>query len=82
MSKNWFLESHSYQGQIERLASRIEGGFADDWVRQGSVDRPKSKDLADIVYQGEQPLLYIHFHFGIYSEAELLALRPELQFIE
>ena len=33
------------------------------------MDRSKSVDLADIVYQSEQPPLYIHFQLGTQSEA-------------
>jgi len=33
------------------------------------MDRPKHVDLTDIVYQGEQPPLYIHFPFGTQGEA-------------
>jgi hypothetical protein len=33
------------------------------------MERPKGVDLADIVYQGEQSPLYIHFQFGAQGEA-------------
>ena len=35
----------------------------------GLDQRPKGVDLTDIVYQSEQPPLYIHFQFGTQSEA-------------
>jgi hypothetical protein len=53
-------------------------------LRKGLDQRPEDVDFADIVNQGE-PLprpLYIHFTFGAQSEAEVLALRPELRQIE
>ena len=34
----------------------------------GLGERPKSVDLADVVYQGEQPPLYIDFLFGTQSK--------------
>lgn len=48
------------QGLIERPVSRVEGGLTGVSLRQGSVERPKDVDLADVVYQSEQHLLYNH----------------------
>jgi hypothetical protein len=42
------------------------------------VDRPKGMDFADIVYQGEQPPLYIHFQFGAYREAVHVLLHTDV----
>lgn len=39
------------------------------------MERPKSVDFVDIVYQGEQPPLYIHFPFGANREAVLFKVR-------
>ena len=33
------------------------------------MDRPKGVDLADVMYDGKQVPLYIHFQFGPYCEA-------------
>jgi hypothetical protein len=44
--------------------SRVVGGLTGICFRRGSVERPKGVDLADIMDQGVQPPLYIHFQFG------------------
>jgi hypothetical protein len=56
--------SFPVRGIIESPVSRIEGGCTDVFLCQGSADRPKRVDLADIVNQGEQSPLYIHFQLG------------------
>ena len=38
-------------------------------LRIGLCQRPEHVDFADIVYQSEQPPLYIHFQFGPQREA-------------
>src|SRR5215207_7689991 len=54
---------------VERPDSRLEGGLTDVSLRQGSVERPKRVDLAEIMFQGKQSLLYIHFQLGPEREA-------------
>ena len=50
-------------GQALELSPRtgVERG---DRLRIGLYQRPEHVDLADIVYQSEQPPLYIHFALG------------------
>ena len=48
----------------ERPNSQVAGRIRYFPLVQGSEDRSKGVDLADIVNQGEQPPLYIHFGFG------------------
>jgi hypothetical protein len=52
------------QGLIEGPVSRSEGGWRGSWKGKGSVERPKSMDFADIMYQSKQPPLDIHLQFG------------------
>ena len=61
--KTYFGENLSCPGLIERSVSRVADGQTDVLLRQGSVDRPKCVDLADVMYDGEQAPLYIHFEF-------------------
>jgi hypothetical protein len=65
------LES-TFSGQplVERPDSPSEGGLTDVSPRHGSAECPKRVDLAEIMYQGEQSPLYIHFQFGPEREAE------------
>ena len=52
------------QVSTERPVSRAEGSFSFFLLCQRLGQRPEHVDLADIVNQGEQPPLYIHFGFG------------------
>ena len=54
---------------MERPDCRSEGGLTDASLRHGSVERLKRVDLAEIVDQGEQSPLYIHFQLGPEREA-------------
>jgi len=64
VEKPFFQSTFPGQRLLERPGSRSEGGLTDVSLRQGSVDRPECVDLADVVYQSEQPPLYIHFQLG------------------
>ena len=59
-----FQSTFPGQRLMERPDSRSEGGETGGEIGKGSVERPKSMDLADVVYQSEQPPLYIHLLFG------------------
>ena len=51
-------------GLTERPVSGVVDRLRFFWLHQGSVDRPKGVDLADVVHDGKQAPLYIHFQFG------------------
>src|SRR5215211_314322 len=61
----------TFPGQplVERPDSPSEGGLTDVSLGHRSAERPKRVDLAEIMYQGEQSPLYIHFQFGPEREA-------------
>ena len=64
VEKLFFQSTIPGQQLVEGLHSRSEGGLQGGWVGKGSVECPKGVDLADVVDQGEQAPLYIHFPFG------------------
>jgi hypothetical protein len=57
---NFQIERKTDGGTIDRLFALT----AAEQDCAGLDQRPKSVDLADIVYQSEQSPLYIHFRFG------------------
>ena len=63
VEKLFFSRTIPGRAMIGSAVSRSEGNQTGDMVPQGLVECPKSVDLADIVYQSEQPPLYIHFQF-------------------
>ena len=56
--------AHPVREPSERPNSQVAGRIRYFPLVQGSEDRSKGVDLADIVNQGEQIPLYIHFRFG------------------
>jgi hypothetical protein len=63
LSKTSFAERFSWPGASRETRSGVAGGVLGVLPRQGSVDRPKGVDLADIVHQSEPRTrpLYIDF---------------------
>src|SRR5689334_18559789 len=62
--KTGFVESLSCPESHRGPGSRVAGGLTDVLLCQGSVERPKGVDLADVVDHRKQPPLYIHFQLG------------------
>ena len=64
VEKLFFLRTIPGHAMIGSAVSCPEGDYTGNLIPQGLLERPISVDLADIVYQGEQPPLYIHLGFG------------------
>jgi hypothetical protein len=62
-----FQSTFPGQQLLDRPDSRFGDAKTDGFPGRGTVERPESLDLADVVHQGEPRTcpLYIHFQLGL-----------------